>query len=242
MVDGKVRSVNGRLTRSSILNPRSSILDPRDMLDFSSSTRAVLFDAVGTLMRPEPAVAEAYLAAARRLGLDGRLSEEQVERQFREAFARQEEVDREAGWATDEERERRRWQAIVAEVFGDAALSTALFDALWEHFADARHWAAIGAARMQLVAVREAGLVVGVASNFDARLRGILAALPELRVDDNVFVSSELGWRKPSVQFFRAIEERLGLKPQEITLVGDDVENDYEAARAAGWEAELWAE
>jgi FMN phosphatase YigB (HAD superfamily) len=53
--------------------------------------RAVLFDAVGTLLRPHPPVVDVYQAAGRRFGCD--LAREEVAARFRQAFARQEEID-----------------------------------------------------------------------------------------------------------------------------------------------------
>ncbi len=208
------------------------------------SIRAVLFDAVGTLIRPQPSVGAAYLAAARRLGRATDWSEDEVARRFRVAFGRQESVDRAAGWATSERRERERWQAIVGEVFdgevvGEAAAGDGLFAALWDHFADAGNWSVMEAAAAWIDEARRMGLIVGVASNFDERLHGILTAMPELGVDESVFVSSEIGWRKPSLAFFRAIEKRLGLAAGELMLIGDDVHNDVEAAREAGWHGDL---
>jgi putative hydrolase of the HAD superfamily len=213
------------------------------MFQPGGSIRAVLFDAVGTLIRPEPAVGAAYLAAARRFGMAGDLVEEEVSRRFRAAFARQEAIDHTADWHTDESRERRRWECIVAEVFGDASTwqvqGQALFESLWNHFADAKNWAVIEAARQEIDAARDAGLIVGVASNFDARLHRLLDAMPQLGITGNVFVSSELGHRKPGREFFRAIENELGLAPEELLLIGDDVDNDDKAARAAGWQSLL---
>ena len=58
-----------------------------------------------------------------------------------------------------------------------------------------------------------------------------------LTLAEHVFASSELGWRKPSAEFFRAVERRLGRKPHELLLVGDDPELDVAAARRAGWHA-----
>jgi len=78
--------------------------------------RAVLFDAVGTLIRPEPSVATAYAQAGRRHGAD--LPEDEIGRRFRAALVRQDEIDRvrHAG-RTDQEREIERWRGIVADVF-----------------------------------------------------------------------------------------------------------------------------
>ncbi|MEX2185397.1 MAG: HAD-IA family hydrolase [Pirellulales bacterium] len=198
-----------------------------------------MFDAVGTLIRPQPTVAAAYLTAAHRHGIAADWTENEVDRRFRAALSRQEELDRAAGWATSEHRERHRWQAIVRDVFGAASHHAELFTDLWDHFADPQNWSPIEAARQQLVTARQAGLTIGVASNFDARLHQLLAAMPELDVADNVFVSSEIGWRKPSREFFRTVEAKLGLAAEQILLVGDDVKNDYSAAQDAGWKALL---
>ncbi|HEV3344531.1 MAG TPA: HAD family hydrolase, partial [Pirellulales bacterium] len=54
---------------------------------------------------------------------------------------------------------------------------------------------------------------------------------------DYVFVSSELGVRKPSPDFFSQIAKALHVAAERILLVGDDRSNDYLAARAAGWQA-----
>ncbi len=78
---------------------------------------------------------------------------------------------------------------------------------------------------------------MALASNFDARLHGICAALPPLDVIDRRFVSSEVAWRKPRREFFAAVGEQLQLPPDEILLVGDDLENDYLGARVAAWQA-----
>lgn len=203
----------------------------------SGSIRAVLFDAVGTLMRPEPGVAEAYLAAAQRHGVAADLTADDVSRRFRVAFARQEALDRAANWTTSEDRERQRWQTIVGEVFGPAAEETPLFDTLWRRFADARAWRLFDDVPPVLSRLQTSGALVGIASNFDARLRGLLKSLPPVCPDSHVFISSEIGHRKPSVRFFRAVEAALGLAPPQMLLVGDDRDNDYHAAQAAGWHA-----
>jgi len=200
------------------------------------SVRCCLFDAVGTLIRPRPPVGVAYHEAARRYGCS--LSGEEIGARFRLAFRRQESLDAAAnGGATDEARERRRWQTIVAEVFDDLADTTALFDDLWSHFADPRHWRLFDDVAETWRALAAKGIRLGVASNFDARLRGVCAGLPPLDRCSSLFVSSELGVRKPSPDFFRRIERALGLPSEQIALVGDDWNNDYLAAQAAGWRA-----
>lgn len=199
---------------------------------------AVLFDAVGTLIEPDPPVAEAYQAAGRRYG--SHLSCEEILRRFRSAFARQERLDEmEFFGRTDEPRERRRWQTIVAEVFDDVADSTRLFNDLWRHFAMSDHWRLCAGAADCWRELTERGLMLGIASNFDARLERICQGLEPLAECRWLFVSSRLGVRKPNPAFFDAVAKRLNAPPERILLAGDDLNNDYFAAQAAGWQSVL---
>jgi putative hydrolase of the HAD superfamily len=203
------------------------------------SVRAVLFDAVGTLIVPSPPVAEAYLAAGRQFG--SQLTIEEVRQRFRDAFGRQERWDASQGERTSEQRERQRWQSIVAEVFHEATEQRELFEMLWAHFARPEHWQFFDDVPPMWAKLRTSGLQLGIASNFDARLQVIIAGLPILSQANWLFVSSQVGCRKPDARFFQTIEHSLALSPEQLLLVGDDLENDYRGARTAGWHAVLLA-
>ena len=194
--------------------------------------RAVFFDAVGTLIHPEPSAAAVYAAVARSLG--SRLTEAEIAARFRTAFARQEALDRADGWRTSEERERRRWRQIVAEVLPDVCGGERCFRELFTHFSRPEAWHCDPGAAGVLAELDRRGYVLGMASNYDARLHTVLAGFPELRPLRHVVISSEVGWRKPAPQFFAAISARVGLPPAEILHVGDDRVSDYEGALAAG--------
>ncbi|HEX4147921.1 MAG TPA: HAD-IA family hydrolase [Pirellulales bacterium] len=200
--------------------------------------RAILFDAVGTLLRPAPGVAAVYADVGRQFGCAP--GEREIAARFARAFARQEQIDRRCfRGRTSEPRERDRWQRIVRRVFGRSAALEPIFAALWDHFGRPQSWQldpAIGPLWQELSA---RGFQLGLASNFDRRLLTICAAQPELADCPRVFVSSLVGWKKPSGEFFRAVERQLGLAGAQILLVGDDVGNDYQAALAAGWQALL---
>ena len=85
------------------------------------------------------------------------------------------------------------------------------------------------------------GLVLGLASNYDSRLRSVLAGRPELeRLRGCVVISSEVGARKPGAAFFTRLADLAGCQPREIVLVGDDLGNDYRGAGAAGMRAVLF--
>ncbi len=203
-----------------------------------AQVQAVLFDAVGTLIEPDPPVAVAYQAAGRQFGSS--MIGEEILHRFRAAFARQERLDdAQYGDKTDELRERRRWQAIVGEVFDDVTNGEGLFAALWNHFARPTSWRLCSGAAECWRRLSERGLTLGIASNFDSRLETVCRGLPPLADCRRLFISSQLGVRKPAREFFSAVEASLKLPPERLLLAGDDLMNDYEGARAAGWQSVL---
>jgi putative hydrolase of the HAD superfamily len=193
---------------------------------------AVYFDAVGTLIYPEPPAPVVYAAAGR--ARDSRLDVPEVAARFRAAFRREEEEDHRLGLRTSEEREARRWQHIVATVLDDVADPEGCFQELFAHFARPDAWRCPPEAGLVLRELARRGYVVGLASNYDGRLRRVAAGLPELETVRRFVISSEVGWRKPAGEFFAAVCRDAGLAPDQIALVGDDGLNDYEGARAAG--------
>jgi len=194
--------------------------------------RAVAFDAVGTLIHPSPPVAEVYHAAGMRHG--SALGLDEIRRRFRAAFTRQEAIDAAVGLATGETREREQWRAIVAEVLDDVGDPVACFTDLYDHFARPDAWACDPDAGELLARLQRDSYALAVASNFDQRLRGVVAGLPPLAPIRHFAISSEIGWRKPAAQFFTALADMLGLPAAEILLVGDDLGNDFEGGRRAG--------
>lgn len=195
----------------------------------------VVFDVVGTLVEPAPSVAAVYVAAGRRHGVD--LAEAVAAARFREAWTRQEAIDAAATppFATSRDREVARWRAVVDDVFGAAAADGRIFADLWEAFARPEAWRPLPTGGRLIEAARREGREVALASNFDERLFHLAATVSPLTLADHVFASSELGWRKPALGFFRAVEARLGRRPDELLLVGDDPELDLAAGRRAGW-------
>jgi putative hydrolase of the HAD superfamily len=197
--------------------------------------RAVFFDAVGTLIHPEPPAALVYAQVASRFGSVRTAAE--IGPRFRAAFARQEARDAARGWRVDEAHERQRWREIVAEVLDDATDPDGCFETLWEHFSRPESWRCPPEAAATLAALAQRGYLLGLASNYDSRLHRVVAGRPELAAIEPVVISSEVGWRKPAGEFYAAVRQAAGLKIKEILYVGDNVANDYEGARAAG----LWA-
>ncbi len=53
--------------------------------------------------------------------------------------------------------------------------------------------------------------------------------------EDRIFVTGEIGYHKPDIRAFRAVEERTGFGPRDTWYVGDSYESDVEGASRAGW-------
>ncbi len=193
----------------------------------------IVFDAVGTLIQPEPSVASAYTAAASRQGIE--LDRDEVRARFRVHF-QSDGVDAGQGtFSTDEATERRRWRQIVAGVLPELPDPERAFEELWDHFSDPSSWRCFPDVAPALGVLRQQGVSLCVGSNFDGRLRGVVRGLPELAPwVDSLVISSEVGYRKPHPEFFRAACDHLGLPPDRVICVGDDVENDVRGAMRAG--------
>jgi HAD superfamily hydrolase (TIGR01549 family) len=87
-----------------------------------------------------------------------------------------------------------------------------------------------------LRALKDSGHVVGIAGNFSVEIETFLAQ----QVDVHFIASSERwGVEKPSPEFFARIVSEAGCAPDEISYVGDRVDNDVVPAARAGMAAHL---
>ncbi len=197
-------------------------------------------DAVGTVIQPSPSVAEAYMAAGQAHGID--LDRETIRQRFRQAISKYSvhafQTQRGASdpLRTDETTEIARWKAIVYFVLTpQPSQQESLFEELWNHFGKANHWSLFEDVSPALSLLADAGFSLGLASNFDHRLRPIvehhLSAF-----DLKLFISSEVGWVKPAASFYQYVTDALKCQPHEILLMGDDWKNDVESPRNFGWQ------
>lgn len=200
----------------------------------------IILDAVGTLIDPTPSVSEVYTAAAARQGLAVDRSE--VKARFGRYF-RNDEVDEQLGpMVTDEAIEFRRWRRIVANVLPDLPNPDQAFAELWDHFGQPTAWRCFPDVVSGLRALRGAGWPVRIASNFDGRLRDVVAGLADLAgFADILIISSEVGFRKPHPRFYAAACASLGLPAERVLCVGDDPENDVLGPERAGLRGALLA-
>jgi putative hydrolase of the HAD superfamily len=200
--------------------------------------RAVFFDAVGTLLFPNPSALEVYRLAAQKRGVE--LTSDTIRNRFIEAYRHEEEIDRASAWVTSEDRERIRWKAIVAATLRELPDAETCYGELFEHFAQPNAWRLHGDAETVIERLRKSGIIIGMGTNYDARIWPVLAGFPILAgLRDRIVMSAAIGFRKPAAEFFREVVRRAGCESHEVLFVGDDRDNDYEGARAAGLQAVL---
>jgi len=82
--------------------------------------------------------------------------------------------------------------------------------------------------------VREMGYRVGVVSNSDGRVQGLLDRVGLTPLVEFVIDSHTVGVAKPDPRIFRMGAERLGVPPERCLYVGDLYALDVLGARAAG--------
>lgn len=58
-------------------------------------------------------------------------------------------------------------------------------------------------------------------------------------LDERIFISGEIGYQKPDVRVFKAVEERTGFFPEHTWYIGDTYESDIVGAARAGWHS-IW--
>jgi putative hydrolase of the HAD superfamily len=105
---------------------------------------------------------------------------------------------------------------------------------VYDEFGKPERWAVYADVLPALDRLRVLGLRLGIISNWDGRLVGLLGALGVRERVDVVLSSADVGLRKPDPRIFELACERLGVVPSEAAHVGDHHYSDILGARAVG--------
>lgn len=196
----------------------------------------VFFDAAGTLITVNGSVGERYAVLARAYGKD--VDPREVEAGFRRSFPKAPPLAfPDAPAAKLAELEHAWWRAVVRDVFagfGPFPRFDDYFDALYTAFAQPEAWRLYPETRPTLDALRDRGYRLGVISNFDARLFGLLEGLGIADYFDPIVASSRAGAAKPAPAIFRHALTTCGVKAEQAVHVGDTYELDVLGAQGAG--------
>ncbi len=201
----------------------------------------VFLDAAGTLFDVRGSVGEIYSSAARRHGVDA--SPEELQRAFVRAF-RQKSLESIPACRDGERllREKEWWLAIVGEVFAGRMPPSTLrkyFAEVFEIFRTAAAWRLFPDTLPSLKELKDAGCRLGVISNFDSRLIGLLQDLGIGSFFEQVTISWRVGAAKPDSKIFRCAVEAMDVDASRAVHVGDSLREDFAGASAAGLKAVL---
>jgi len=200
-------------------------------------TRALLLDALGTLVELEPPVEPLRRALRERFGIAVGVEEAAAALRAEIAFYRAHHDE-----ASDRERLadlRRRSAAALREAFPPGAARELPLEPLTDALLAALRFRPFEEVPNVLRTARERGVRTVVVSNWDVSLHDVLADTGLAPLLDGVVTSAEVGSGKPDGAIFVRGLALAGVTAREAVHVGDSVEHDVAGARAAGIEA-VW--
>ncbi len=115
----------------------------------------------------------------------------------------------------------------------------AFFDELYRYFATSAAWEIYPDVIEALTQWQQAGIPLGVLSNFDSRLYAVLKVLELDRYFSTVTISTEVGAAKPLPGIFTAALNKYQCAPAAAWHIGDSKMDDYLGASEVGMMA-IW--
>lgn len=198
--------------------------------------KAVFFDAAGTLFTVNGAVGEIYARLARDYGKEVSIAD--LEAGFRRSYATAPPMA--FPGALPEQilaLEKQWWRNLVHEVFsslGSFPQFDDYFAALFAFFARPEAWRLYPETLATLERLKKRGLTLGVISNFDSRLFGLLNGLGISSFVDPVVISTHIGAAKPARDIFVQALAYAGVDAENALHIGDSYAADVMGAQAAG--------
>lgn len=206
-----------------------------------NSIKLVTFDATNTILRFKMPPWQYYSVVARHYGY--KVSEEILKDRMNDSFKLLN--TKHPNFGRDDLNWEKWWRKLVELTFKDQLPSNAKIDEiatkLINEFRTPKCWIIADGSCQLLQFLRTKDAAVGVISNFDPRLKDILKNLDLINSFDFILTSYDIGFSKPDQRIFSSAIKACGklVEPSQCLHIGDDVEKDYRAAKAAGWHALL---
>jgi putative hydrolase of the HAD superfamily len=196
--------------------------------------KAILLDAVGTLIYPREPVGETYARVARSYGVEREATT--LDQQFAAVFPALPKVvypmHSSAQW---EFAEKEWWCALVRAVFKEEfADFDSFFEEVWQYYDTPQAWSLYPEVLEVLEQWQQQEIKLAIVSNFDKRLIHVLEGLNLDHCFSAVVHSSLAGAAKPDPKIFTTCLNRLGVYAHEVLHVGDSWQDDVIGALNAG--------
>ncbi len=206
--------------------------------------QVIFLDAVGTLFGVRGSVGQIYSQMASKYGVS--CAPEIVDRHFYTAFKTSSPcVFPDASIDKIPQLEYQWWKSLNQQTFTAAGVWSqfsdfdAFFDELYQYFATSAAWEIYPDVVIALTQWQQAGIPLGVLSNFDSRLYTVLKVLDLAQYFSTVTISTEVGAAKPQPEIFTAALNKYQANPADAWHIGDSHGDDYLGASAVGMTA-IW--
>lgn len=203
--------------------------------------KAVFFDVGNTLLYPYPSVAEVCRQVLAEAGHIHDLERIDALMPLVDAYYEDRYRDDDTFW-TNEDETSQVWVGMYSllcrrlDIHEDAEV---LARRVYDTFGNPARWRAYEDVLPAMARLSERGLRLGIISNWDSRLGGLLTGLGFDDYIHAVISSAEVGLHKPDPRIFELACERLGVSPEDAAHVGDHHYADVLGATAVGMTAVL---
>jgi putative hydrolase of the HAD superfamily len=195
--------------------------------------KAILLDALGTLVALEPPAPRLQAELERRFGIP--VSVEQAAAAITAEIAYYRAHLDEGRDQVHLDALRRRCASVLRRALPPSERLDAVDEeALTEALLASLHFSLFPEVSAALEQARRRGVRLVVVSNWDVSLHGVLERLGVASRVDGILTSAEAGVRKPAAEIFERALSMAGARAEEALHVGDSLEEDVAGAHNAG--------
>jgi putative hydrolase of the HAD superfamily len=202
--------------------------------------RAVFFDVGETLVHVEPSFTDLFVTVL--AGEGHERSGEEVREASAHIYARFSEAARDGSmWTTSPERSREFWTSVYDRMLEELRVpdGDGLTNTLYREFTRMENYVLFDDVRPTIAALQEAGLLLGIVSNFEAWLEDWFGVHKLIETFPVRVISGIEGIEKPDERIYRLALERARVDATDAAYVGDNPEFDVDPPAGLGMFAVL---
>ena len=197
--------------------------------------RAVFFDVGETLIHVEPSFADLFVTVL--AGAGHERSADDVRKATTHVYARFSEAARDGSlWTTSPQRSRAFWTSVYDRMLGELGVldNDGLASTLHREFTRMENYVLFEDVLPTISALRGAGLLLGIVSNFEAWLEDWFGLHELFHAFPVRVISGIEGIEKPDERIYRLALERADVEATDAAYVGDNPEFDVDPPAALG--------